>query len=316
LWNAAKFIIRYESSWERKPVAPATPGTPTTEEGRGPDLASRWIVSRLAATVDEVNRNLAGYRFNDAANGIYHFLWHEFCDWYIELTKPVLYREGESGEKSAVVGCLFFVLETSLRLLHPFMPFVTEEIGKSVFGSSSVMLSPYPEGLPAFPDAERKMAYLLNAVTGIRSIRGELNISPSLEMTAAVRTLAPEVEEVLTENLESIKKMTRCSEIRVGAEVERLRGAAVAVQNGVEIYVPIEGLLDVQAEIRRLDKEMAKLEESLAFLDRKLMNEDFLKNAPKNVLEKDRAKFEELKGKKGKIEENIRLLETIGGKEG
>ncbi|MCC6346732.1 MAG: valine--tRNA ligase, partial [Nitrospirales bacterium] len=307
VWNAAKFIIRYESSWEKKPPA---------EGGRDLDLAGRWILSRLAAVVEEVNRDLTSYRFNDAANTIYHFLWHEFCDWYIELTKPVLYRGEESREKSAVVDCLFFVLETSLRLLHPFMPFVTEEIGKSVFGTATIMLSPYPEALPSFPDDERKMEYVLNTVTGIRSIRGELNISPSIEMTATVRTLTPEAQEVLTENLESIRRMTRCREIRVGAGVERVRGSAVSVQNGLEIYVPIEGLLDVQAEIRRLDKEMTKLEESLSFLDRKLMNEDFLKNAPKNVLEKDRSKFEELKGRKDKIEESLRLLETIGGKEG
>ncbi|MBZ0157585.1 MAG: valine--tRNA ligase [Alphaproteobacteria bacterium] len=307
LWNATKFIIRYEGAWKRKPV---------TEGGRELDLASRWILSRLAAAVEEVNRNLAGYRFNDAANSIYHFLWHEFCDWYIELTKPVLYQEEESGEKSAVVDCLFFVLEKSLQVLHPFMPFVTEEIWSSVFGKTTIMLSPYPEALPAFPDAEKKMEYVLNAVTGIRSIRGELNISPSLEMTAAIRTLTGEAREVLLENIEPVKKMTRCGEVRVGAEVERIRGAAVSVQNGMEIYVPIEGLLDVQAEIRRLAKEMAKLEESLTFLGRKLRNEDFLKNAPKNVLEKDRAKFEELKGKREKIEENIRLLETIDGKEG
>ena len=238
-------------------------------------------------------------------------MWHEFCDWYLELTKPVLYRE-DGGEKAATVDCLYFVLEKSIQALHPFMPFVTEEIWDGVFGKKeSIMLSEYPAELPRFADAEGEMEYIIDAVTGIRSIRGELNISPSLEMKAGIKALSPVGADVLAHNLTAIKKLTRCSEINVSAGLKRQRGSAVSVRNGMEIFVPIEGLLDINNEISRLRKELSKIDESLSFLNKKLLNEDFLKNAPKSVLEKDKAKFNDLLAKKGKIEENIGLLESI-----
>jgi valyl-tRNA synthetase len=306
LWNATKFILKYEE---------ALGGRPVEEPHHDLDLAGKWILSRLAATADEVNRNLASYRFNDAANALYHFIWHEFCDWHIELTKPVLYQEN-NPLKTPVVNTLFFVLKKSLQLLHPFMPFVTEEIWNNVYEKSTIMHSAYPEGLPRFPDDERRMAFVLDAVTGIRSIRGELNISPSLDMKACVKTHSSEAEEVLLDNRDAVKKLTRCSEIKVGPAVIRPGGSAITVKSGMEIYVPIEGLLDVTAEIGRLGKELAKIDESLVFLRNKLTNEDFLRNAPKAVLEKDKAKFDDLAAKREKIAENIKLLETVEGNGG
>ena len=302
LWNAAKFIVKNEQVWQRQdPYA----------YGTNLDVASRWILSRLAFTVSEVNRNLGNYRFNDAAGSVYHFIWHEFCDWYLEITKPTLYQE-DSEEKTAIVACLFFVLEQSLKLLHPFVPFVTEELWHHVFdGDSSLMRTRYPGELPRFPDAERQMEILLSAVTGIRSVRGELNIAPSVEIRADIKTLSREVEEVLENNLVSIKKLTRCRELYTGPGIKRVEGSAVAVHEGMEVYIPLSGLLDVGAEVKRLEKEMAKIDEALSFLNKKLLNEDFLNNAPKNVLEKDKTKHDELLTKRTKLDENLNLLKTI-----
>ncbi|MBF0505645.1 MAG: valine--tRNA ligase [Nitrospirae bacterium] len=302
LWNATKFIIRNESAWKtRDPYA----------YGEKLDIAGKWILSRLAFTVDEVNRNLDNYRFNDAAGSIYHFIWHEFCDWYLEITKPLLYQE-DSNEKTVVVDCLFFVLEQSLKLLHPFIPFVTEEIWHSVFdGESSLMLMSYPKELPRFLDAERQMEILLRAVTGIRSVRGELNITPSVEIRADIRTLSNEVKSVIENNIVSIKKLTRCKEINLGPEIRRVEGSAVSVHEGMEVYIPLSGLLDVGAEIKRLQKEVSKMDETMTFLNKKLLNEDFLKNAPKTVLEKDKAKYDDLLVKRVKLEENLKILRTI-----
>ena len=302
LWNAAKFIVRNEQVWKRQdPYA----------YGATLDVASRWILSRLAFTVSEVNRNLGNYRFNDAAGSVYHFIWHEFCDWYLEITKPTLYQE-DSEEKTAIVACLFFVLEQSIKLLHPFIPFVTEELWRNIFDSdSSLMYMRYPGDLPRFPDAERQMEILLNAVTGIRSIRGELNIAPSVEIRADIKTLSKEVEEVMANNLVSIKKLTRCRELNSGPGIKRVGGSAVAVHEGMEVYIPLSGLLDVGSEVKRLQKEMDKIDEALRFLNKKLLNEDFLNNAPKNVLEKDKTKHEELLAKRAKLDENLNLLKTI-----
>lgn len=302
LWNAAKFIANNEESWEKQPLHGCDMDT---------DLPSRWILSRLAFTAEDVNRNLANYRFNDAANSIYQFVWHEFCDWYIEFTKPILYN-GSSEEKATILNCLFFVLEKTIQLLHPFMPYVTEELWSTVFKQSkSIMVSPYPEDLPKYPDAEEKMSYIINAVTGIRSVRGELNIAPSLEIMADIKTSSKEVEDILKNNLSAIMKLTRCKEINIGPDITRLKGSAVSVKDKMEIYIPIEGLLNVKAEIERLRKEQAKLDDAMATIDKKLSNEDFVKNAPQAVVEKERVKFGDLTHKKVKIEENIKLLKTI-----
>ncbi|MFZ5996090.1 MAG: valine--tRNA ligase [Nitrospirota bacterium] len=303
LWNATKFIIRNEAFWTKEPVY---------GQEKNLDIASKWILSRLAYTVEEVNRNLENYRFNDAANSVYHFIWHEFCDWYLEITKPVLYQEETTKEKNLVVNCLFFVLEKSLQLLHPFVPFATEEIWRNIFDPEhTIMLTSYPEELPRFIEAEKDMEALLNAVNGIRSIRGELNIAPSLDIRADVKVDSKKIGEILKQNLAVLKKLTRTKDITIGTDVQRVKGSAVSVQDGMEIYIPIEGLLDVRAEIGRLQKEMAKIDESLGFLNKKLQNEDFLRNAPKQVLEKDKAKYDDLIAKKGKIEETLSLLKTI-----
>lgn len=302
LWNATKFIINNEEVWKKQPP-----------HGHDVDLdlPSKWILSRLAFTAAEVNKNLSKYRFNDAANNIYQFVWHEFCDWYIEFTKPVIYH-GSSEEKATVISCLFFVLEKIIQLLHPFMPFVTEELWNNVFEQSeSIMVSQYPEDLPRYIDAEEKMHYVINAITGIRSIRGELNIPPSLEINAAIKTASREVEDILKGNLIAITKLTRCKDIHIGMDIKKHKGSAVSVMDKMEIYIPIEGLLDIKSEIDRLHKEKSKIDDSMATLNEKLQNDDFLKNAPKAVVEKEKAKYDDLVRKKAKIEENIKLLKTV-----
>jgi len=169
----------------------------------------------------------------------------------------------------------------------------------------------YPIELSRFPDAEQQMEILLNAVTGIRSIRGELNIAPSVEIRADIKTFSREVEEVMENNLVSIKKLTRCGEINTGPGIQRVEGSAVSVHEGMEVYIPLSGLFDVGSEVKRLQKEMAKIDEALRFLNKKLLNEDFLNNAPKNVLEKDKTKHDELLTRRAKLDENLNLLKTI-----
>lgn len=303
LWNATRYIINNEEVWLQKSM-------------HGHDaslkLPERWILSRLALTVDEVNKYLSHYRFNDAANSIYQFVWHEFCDWYIEFTKPVLYK-GSSEEQAAIINCLFFVLEKILQLLHPFMPYITEDIWHNVFKQSkSIMMSKYPDAIERNINAEEKMGRVIDAVAGIRSIRGELNIAPSLEIRADIKVSSADIENVLKENLSAIMKLTRCREINIGEDIRRVKGSAVSVKEGMEIYIPIGGLLDISSEVLRLRKDMAKIDEAMVFLNKKLLNEDFLKRAPKDIVQKEREKFNDFVNKKEKIEENIDLLKQIG----
>ena len=302
LWNASKFMLVYKGAWTKQSMSVGDTRL---------DLGSRWILSRLAAATEEVHRNLEIYRFNDAANAVYQFLWHEFCDWYLEMSKPLLYNE-EKAERIGVINCLYFVFEKVLQLLHPFMPFVTEELWSTVLEKEgSIMMSRFGDDPMRDIDAEQKMGYMIDAVTGIRSIRGELNISPSVEVRAAIRTDSRDVESLFSENIEIFKKMARCKELQIGRDIKRPKGSAIAVMNEMDIYIPMEGLLDVEAEIARLQKEIAKVESSLVFINKKLQNGDYMNNAPKEVVEKERAKFDDLVQKEQKIEENLKLLRSI-----
>ncbi len=302
LWNATQFVLRYSSL--------KTDCDIYKNEDKL-DLPSKWILSRLAKTVEEVNRELKEYRFNDAANAIYQFVWHEFCDWYLEITKPTLYKE-EQHNREVIANCLFHILKTILLLLHPFMPFVTEELWNSVFKTNdSIMNERYPSDMRFYPEAEEEMSYFIDAVLAIRHIRGELNIAPSLEINADIKTHSERANRVLKDNLQAILKLTKCKNIRIGEDLEKSKDSAIAIRKEMEIYLPISGLIDIEAEMLRLLKELAKIEDELNFVNKKLMNEDFLKNAPPDIVEKEQEKLNMLIERGKKLKDSINILKTI-----
>ncbi|MDA8083523.1 MAG: valine--tRNA ligase [Nitrospiraceae bacterium] len=309
LWNASRFILTNAGEARLPANSPATV-----------DLGSRWILSRLAAAAGDVKKSLEEYRFNDAAGSLYHFIWHELCDWYIEMVKPILYSESE--EKVLVQECLLYLLDSALRLLHPFMPYVTEEIWQNIPrwtdetdtpGSRSIVIAAYPDELARDDGAEAEMAVIMETVLGIRTIRGELNISPSLELKAAIRTRSAEAEDIISRDLGYIRKLARADIVETGSSVQKPKGSAAAVRTFVEVYVPLEGLLDIEAEIERLRKEDAKLDETVAFLNRKLQNEDFLRRAPKDIVAKEKEKYDECLRKKERVREHMLKLYEAGG---
>ena len=302
LWNASRFILLNADDTS----------LPDAIDLQKLDIGSRWIVSRLSFAADEIDRSLEDYRFNDAANSIYHFVWHELCDWYIEMVKPVLYDE--SADRLPVKQCLLYLLESTLRLLHPFMPYVTEEIWQTMpHRGESIVTAKYPRNLPREADAEEHMSLIIEAVTGIRTIRGELNLSPTLELKAYIKTLSEDCRQVLAGNLSYLKKLAKADIIEIGADVKKVKGSSVAVRKHVEVYVPLEGLLNLDLEIERLKKEEAKGEESIIFLKNKLHNEDFLKRAPKEVISREQDKYEECLRKKARILENLQKLYEARG---
>ncbi|MEW6162731.1 MAG: valine--tRNA ligase [Nitrospirota bacterium] len=316
LWNAARFIIM--NSELQAPSSKPNFSLLTSHFS----LPSRWIISRLAATADDINRALDEYRFNDAACDIYQFVWHEFCDWYIEMAKSDT-RNPEL--KNSVIGCLLYTLDASLRLLHPFMPYVTEEIwqkiksweagvrGQELEIKESIMVSHYPRSLLRDYQAEEDMSYIIDAVTGIRTIRGELNISPSFELNVSIRTYSRKAEEILRENVQYLKRLANASEIKIGMEVDKPEGSATCIKSSMEIYVLLKGVLNIEAEIDRLKKVEAEVEGSISFLNKKLLDEDFLLRAPTGVVEKEKARYEELIRKKERIMESIKKLKEAGG---
>jgi valyl-tRNA synthetase len=309
IWNATRFIMMNTENDSEAPQINLA-GIPRFTK----DLAGRWILSRLAATVDEVNRSLEEYRFNDASNSIYQFIWHEFCDWYIEMAK-IQMNDAELARGTK--WCLLYTLDASLRLMHPFMPFITEEIwqkiphlfdgnGKAV---ESIMIADYPKSLPRDHQAEEHMSYIIDAVMGIRTIRGELNISPSLKLNASIKTYSQTAENILYDNVQYLKSLSKTDDVKIGIDAKKPEGSATAVKSSMEIYVPLKDILNIAVEIDRLNKDRGKIEASLTSLNKKLSNDDFLQKAPKEIVAKEKEKYDELVTMKEKILESIKILQ-------
>ncbi len=307
LWNATKFILMN--------LGDSTEGLQDIKQWRKKlDLPGRWILSRLGRTTIETDEALKEYRFNEAAHSIYRFIWHEFCDWYIEFSKPVLYEDKPSELKTATRACLLYVLERILRLLHPFMPFVTEEIWQNIplpKDHESIMISPWPEPEEIDRVSEKEMETLQEAITSIRSIRGELNIAPTKPLPAIIKPLDEETERIILENKDYLSRLALLSQLKVDPDASRPKGSSVAVQSTLEVFVPLEGLIDIEAELRRLKKELEGVSRTLDQIDRKLMNEDFITKAPKEVVEKEKNRYNELMEKQKRLQENIERLDEV-----
>ncbi len=307
LWNASRFIAMNTEGLKELPGDDYI-----NKKRKSLNLPSRWILHRLALTAEELNRALQQYRFNDAASSIYQFIWHELCDWYLEFSKIYLYQISNGSEKKDTQEVLLYVLEKTLRLLHPFMPFVTEEIWQHIpHREVSIMIAPYPEKMQTDEEAEQKISCLLNTIMSIRTIRGELNIQPSKELELLVRTPSREATDILREHELHIKKLSKVSNVNIGEDITRPRGSAVAVRDGLEIYIPLEGIVDVSQEINRLKKELGSILREMEFINKKLMNEDFLKKAPLHVVEKEKKEYESLVIKKQKLTESIERLKEM-----
>lgn len=318
LWNATRFIAMNLKTVTGDELRVIGEDKDSLLAARHPSLAlaSRWILSRLAATAREMNDALEEYRFNDAASSIYRFIWHEFCDWYIEMSKHAIYSGSE--DKSETLSSLLFVLDNSLRLLHPFMPFVTEEIWQNISEylprtGNSIVMSEFPKELPVDHEAEERMSLIMDAVTGIRNIRGEMNISPAAELDVMIKPFNGSVEGIMRESLHLIARLAKAGDISIGKDIVKPKVSATSIKDLFEVYVPLEGLLNISGEIDRLMKEKKKVEESLVFLDKKLLNEDFLKRAPKDVIQKEKSKYEELVVKNERLTASINRLKEMGG---
>jgi valyl-tRNA synthetase len=303
IWNATRFsAINLEDY--------AVDG----QAGADLSLPDRWILARLNRTVDEVIRGLDEYRFNEAAGSIYQFVWHEFCDWYLELIKPVLYGRDMSARRRATQQTLSQSLRTILKLLHPFMPFLTEEIWQTVVADgTSIMVSSYPkpEEALADEDAERRMGLIMDAITRIRNIRGEMNIAPSKKLNVAVSAPDAALEAVLNEGRDYIVNLGNLETLTVGVNLAEPKGAAVGVVGTVRVFVLMEGMIDIVAERARLDREMNKVDRDLNAVSRKLANRDFMARAAAAVIQKEERKFQELREKHQVLKAAIAKLEAL-----
>ena len=282
LWNAARLVL---SNLEGYDAAGDTGAA---------GLPGRWIESRLHASIQDVRAALEAYRFNDAAGAIYQFLWNDFCDWYLEIAKTALYRAEDPAERQRVQHTLVTVLEATLRLLHPFMPFITEELWQRLpHDGESIMVAVYPKASRTGPDAEaeRQMGALIQAVTVIRNIRGEMRISPAQTLTAVVKAAAAEAP-LLRAHAGLIETLAR-ARVTIDPAATRPRASALGVAGNSEIYVELEGLVDLGAERQRLEKEIKRAADAIAFTRGKLSRPEFTERAPAEIVDKEREKLAE-----------------------
>ncbi|HEX9020027.1 MAG TPA: class I tRNA ligase family protein, partial [Nitrospirota bacterium] len=311
IWNASRFVMmNLDEDFAPNPDLAATDFS----------LADRWILSRLQSVSKDARTSLAEYRFNDAASALYQFIWHEYCDWYLEFSKPALNQEKGSASRRAAQTALAHVLETSLRLLHPIMPFITEEIWQNLPGKvrskkrsgqrESIMIAPYPAADEKLINTgiERDMETVMDLIMAIRNIRGEMNIAPSLQIKAIVKAENEKVGERLEMAAGYVRTLARLSGLRIGAAEEKPKAAATGVIKGAEVYVPLEGVIDLTQERDRLQKEIAKISKDIEVFSKKLANKNFVDKAPKEVVEKDTTKLEEFKVKRDKLEQSLKVL--------
>jgi valyl-tRNA synthetase len=292
LWNAARLVsLNSRSGEEALPV-----------EARS--LGDRWILSRLNRVTGEVDKALEGYHFNQAASLLYQFIWHEFCDWYLEIVKPDLGADGEEGAVSRQIAQ--HSLQRLLALAHPIMPFVTEEIASRLPGSDGLLVNgPYPEVKEGWKDdeAEERVALVMEVVGTVRTIRGEMNIRPGVELDVLCRGLTQEMTKIISGLAPVIRRLGRIASLDMGEGVAPRKSAAAALSFG-ELHIPLEGIVDFRDEVKRLDKELTRLEKDIVRCEKKLAREDFVAKAPPEVVAKDRRILEESREKRGYVTEH------------
>jgi valyl-tRNA synthetase len=302
LWNAARFA-------EMNGCAPVAGFDPASAE----QTVNRWIAGESERAAASVTEALDEFRFNDAANAVYHFVWHVLCDWYLELAKPVLMGEDEAAkaETRAMTG---FVLDRALKLLHPFMPFVTEELwGKRATGEaprpSLLMLSPWPsrQGLEnAAADAE--IGWLIRLVSDIRSVRAEMNVPAAAKIPLLLSGANAETKARIARHKETIERLARLDGIAFGTIP---KGAVQIVLDEAVLALPLAGIIDVEAESKRLRKEIDKVGSEISQIDAKLANEKFVSRAPEHVVEEQRERKSEAEAVAARLRQALQRLETV-----
>jgi valyl-tRNA synthetase len=283
LWNAARFVDMS--------VGDTTAGAPG-DGGAELSVADRWIRSRFGRMLTTVESAFAEYRFDYVATALYEFTWYEFCDWYLELTKPVLQSEGASeAAKRGTRQTLAEILEALQRALHPLMPFISEEIWQRAAplagrAGPTVMLAKYPQQTEFPPDeaAEREVAWLQAFILAVRQIRGEMNIAPSKRIPILLKGASPHDEAYATNHRAYLDRLAGIETLTILAPDASPPESATAVVGELILFVPMAGLIDTAAEIERLNKLLAKAEQELAKTRGKLSNENFVRNAPPEVV--------------------------------
>ena len=316
IWNAARFCLLNSDG---------ASVDPEKLRGAGLTLHDRWILSRLNKTARDVRAALAGYQFHEAVQALYHFFWDDFCDWYIELTKADVTAEEDIPARTEARSRLLTVLEQALRLLHPFMPYITEELWLQLPGidqkllhrayqgaQPTIMLTAYPEGESSVIDerAEEEMQAVIDLISRVRNIRSEMNIKPGERVPLLIGAPDEKLRAVFSASADQIVRLVRASELGIGEQTGAPRASASAVlAGGAEVAVPLEGLIDFEQERQRLRKEKVKLEGESEKLAAQLANPQFAERAPAEKVSEARARIADIAQRIAQLDQTIENLQ-------
>lgn len=305
IWNASRFVLMNVEDMTYDEIDLSGEKT----------VADRWILTRLNETVEKVTELFDRFEFGEAGRQLYNFIWDDFCDWYIEMSKEILYGE-EDAAKQTNKSILVYTLDQILRLLHPIMPFVTEEIwSKLPHQGTSLVVAEYPVVHAEFTDekAAKGMEVLKELIRSVRNIRSEVNTPLSKPITLLIHTTDKEIDQFLVENKNYIERFCNPEELVISEKVEAPELAMSAVLTGAKIYLPLAGLINIEEEITRLEKELDKWNKEVKRVQGKLANERFVASAPAEVVDQEREKEKDYLEKQQAVQERIQQLRTIEG---
>lgn len=303
IWNASRYVIMNLEDFTFEDIDLTGEKT----------LADRWILARLNETVAHVTDQFEKFEFGEAGRALYNFIWDDYCDWYIEMSKEIL-NEGTEEQKNTTKSILTYVLDQTLRLLHPIMPFVTEEIWQHLpHEGESIVVADYPVVHEEFTDhtARTNMNMLIELIKAVRNIRQEVNRPLSKPVDMIVKAHSENEKEMLKRNQSFIERFCNPSDLIIDTEANVPNEVMSAVIRGADIYLPLEGLVDIQEEIARLEKELDKWASEIKRAQGKLSNEKFVQNAPEDVVQAERDKEEEYKNRYQSVEEQIKNLNNL-----
>ena len=304
IWNAAKLTLANLTDYDESAAA-AVPDA----------LPEKWIKAKLNETIGDVIRSLDEYRFNDASAAIYNFIWHEYCDWYLEISKPALYGKLSAEQKLATQRTMKEVFGVMLQLLHPFMPFVTEELWQALHDSdeNSIMVSKFPVVEESWNQqaAEKEMETLMEIITSIRNIRGEMRIPPSHKLQVLISVADEPAKKTIETGSGYILNLSNLESLTVEVNLVEPKGVATGVVGAIKIFVPLAGVVDIAGEKTRLSKELAKVAKDLEQSSRKLANHDFREKAAPEIIAKEEDKLKSFQEKFTALEGALKKLKEI-----
>jgi len=302
IWNAARFSLMNLKDCKSPSI-----DTDTLT------LADTWIMSRIGAVADEISSNIEGYKFNDAANICYQFIWHEFCDWYLEMVKLELYSNDQK-RREAAQSAMQILLSGVLRLLHPFVPFITEEIWQRMpHTEGSIMAAQFPRRTDFVYDEKsvKEMDLIKEVITGVRNIRGEMNIPPKKAAKIVIDVKGDKEREILKNNHSYITNLAKVESIDFISDTKKPDSSATYVFSDIQVHVLLKGLINYDDEKKRIYKRIKKIEKEMEISQKKLANRDFLNQAPPDIVENVKQKAQRMSMKLDKLNQNLTILDGI-----